>query len=103
MLSQRTVDLIRIGVLTTLVSILTLGFVQDASAQTDLSALAEKFSWREVGPANPGGRITDVEGVESAPHIIYIGTASANQVTFRVTDTSNAPMDSKFSFTAIGY
>ena len=55
---------------------LDLGLAPDASAQTDLASLAEKFTFREVGPANPGGRITDVEGVESAPHIIYIGTAT---------------------------
>ena len=27
------------------------------SAQTDVSALTQGFTWREVGPANPGGRI----------------------------------------------
>jgi len=76
MLFQRTVDPIRIVVVAAFVTIITLGFVQGASAQTDLSALAEKFSWREVGPANPGGRITDVEGVESSPQILYVGTAT---------------------------
>jgi photosystem II stability/assembly factor-like uncharacterized protein len=59
-----------------LTAVLTVGTSSHGSAQVDLSALAEKFSWREVGPANPGGRITDVEGVESAPHILYIGTAT---------------------------
>ncbi|MBU4329455.1 MAG: hypothetical protein KKB53_03015 [Acidobacteria bacterium] len=34
------------------------------------------FSWREIGPANPGGRITDIEGVESDPRIIYVGAAT---------------------------
>ena len=50
--------------------------VSEAGAQALPASLAQEFSWREVGPANPGGRITDVEGVESAPHIIYIGTAT---------------------------
>ncbi|MBU4496282.1 MAG: hypothetical protein KJ874_13420, partial [Acidobacteria bacterium] len=34
------------------------------------------FSWREIGPANPGGRITDIEAVESDPRIIYVGAAT---------------------------
>ncbi len=67
---------IRAGTLVALVSSLLLGSVLDASAQADLSSLAQKFTWREVGPANPGGRITDVEGVESRPQIIYVGTAT---------------------------
>ncbi|MFC1477596.1 hypothetical protein ACFL6L_03910 [candidate division KSB1 bacterium] len=36
----------------------------------------QDFSWREVGPANMGGRITDIEGVESDPKIIYAGAAT---------------------------
>ncbi|MFC1500386.1 WD40/YVTN/BNR-like repeat-containing protein, partial [Candidatus Zixiibacteriota bacterium] len=46
------------------------------SAQIDPEVVAGLFSWREVGPANPGGRITDVEGVESRPSTIYIGAAT---------------------------
>ena len=72
----RTLDLIRPGIFAAFVALMTLGLAPDASAQVDLTALAERFTFREVGPANPGGRITDVEGVESAPHIIYIGTAT---------------------------
>lgn len=34
------------------------------------------FSWREIGPANPGGRITDIEGVESNPFVVYAGAAT---------------------------
>ena len=34
------------------------------------------FVWREIGPANPGGRITDIEGVGSNPSIIYAGAAT---------------------------
>jgi photosystem II stability/assembly factor-like uncharacterized protein len=48
----------------------------EVSAQVDLPSLAREFSWREVGPANPAGRITDIEGVESSPNIIYVGTAT---------------------------
>ncbi|MBN1272292.1 MAG: hypothetical protein JXB26_08480 [Candidatus Aminicenantes bacterium] len=34
------------------------------------------FKWREIGPANCGGRITDIEAVEADPRIIYAGAAT---------------------------
>ena len=76
MRSLKHFDPIRIGTFLVLVALLAFAPVPEAAAQVTLPSLAEEFSWREVGPANPGGRITDVEGVESAPHIIYIGTAT---------------------------
>jgi photosystem II stability/assembly factor-like uncharacterized protein len=46
------------------------------AAQADVSTLTRGFSWREVGPANPAGRIIDVEAVEGSSHIIYAGAAT---------------------------
>jgi photosystem II stability/assembly factor-like uncharacterized protein len=74
--SIRFVGRIRVAIPGLLLVLLFIGAVSEAKAQVDLPALAEQFTWREVGPANPSGRITDVEGVESAPHIIYAGTAT---------------------------
>jgi photosystem II stability/assembly factor-like uncharacterized protein len=76
MLALRKKTLSRAVAVLALLLPMVFGAVQNATAQTDLAAVAEKFNWREVGPANPGGRIIDVEGVESAPHIIYLGTAT---------------------------
>jgi photosystem II stability/assembly factor-like uncharacterized protein len=45
-------------------------------AQTETHDFLKNFTWREIGPANPGGRITDIEGVESNPSIIYVGAAT---------------------------
>ena len=45
-------------------------------AQTEAEKLLSIYSWRNIGPANPGGRISDVEAVESNPKIIYAGAAS---------------------------
>ena len=64
------------GILSVLLALLVLGPTSQAAAQVEAASLAEAFSWREIGPANPGGRITDVEGVESAPQIYYVGTAT---------------------------
>ena len=39
-------------------------------------ALFGHFEWRNIGPANMMGRITDIEGVPGNPNIVYVGTAS---------------------------
>ena len=46
------------------------------AAQTESHDFLKNFTWREIGPANPGGRITDIEGVENNPSIIYAGAAT---------------------------
>ncbi len=40
------------------------------------SATLAGFRWRSVGPANMGGRVTDVEGVPGNPKIFYVATAT---------------------------
>jgi len=39
-------------------------------------ALFMHLEWRNIGPANMVGRITDIEGVTGNPNIVYVGTAS---------------------------
>lgn len=68
---SRNAALLRISAI-----LLVLVTASTALAQIDHTSVAGQFSWREVGPANPGGRITDVEGVESSPNIIYVGAAT---------------------------
>jgi hypothetical protein len=34
------------------------------------------FRWRSIGPANMGGRVTDVEGVPGNPKVFYVATAA---------------------------
>lgn len=36
----------------------------------------ERLQWRSIGPANMGGRTTDVEGVPGNPNLVYVATAS---------------------------
>jgi photosystem II stability/assembly factor-like uncharacterized protein len=63
----------------TAISILILVLILPAvgqTAQKESTDLLKSFTWREIGPANPGGRITDIEGVESNPYIIYAGAAT---------------------------
>jgi len=39
--------------------------------------LFKNLRWRNIGPANMGGRITDVEGVPGNPRTVYVGTATS--------------------------
>ncbi|HEX5735261.1 MAG TPA: hypothetical protein VF131_20700 [Blastocatellia bacterium] len=36
----------------------------------------DRLEWRSIGPANMGGRTSDVEGVPGNPALVYVGTAS---------------------------
>ena len=38
--------------------------------------LLRTFRWRSIGPASMGGRIDDIEGVESNPSTFYVGFAT---------------------------
>ena len=58
-------------------AILILASVASPShAQTDLGAAVSNLTFREIGPAVMGGRISDLAVVESKPQIFYVGTAS---------------------------
>jgi hypothetical protein len=52
------------------------GRVQPASAQS-AEGFINQLEWRNIGPANMGGRINDFAVVESDPNIVFIATASA--------------------------
>ena len=38
--------------------------------------LFKNLAWRNIGPANMMGRVTDIEGVPGSANIVYVGTAS---------------------------
>lgn len=46
-----------------------------ATAPVD-TAVFGRLEWRSIGPANMGGRTTDVEGVPGNPNVVYVATAS---------------------------
>ena len=45
-------------------------------AKSPIEAAFERLEWRSIGPANMGGRTSDVEGVPGDPNIVYAATAS---------------------------
>jgi len=44
-----------------------------AYAQLNGDAIAKLFTWRDIGPVNTNGRVSDIEAVESNPKIIWVG------------------------------
>jgi len=57
--------------------ILTAHCAAAAAAEGPIDAkLLERLEWRSIGPANMGGRTTDVEGVPGNPNLVYVATAS---------------------------
>jgi hypothetical protein len=42
----------------------------------EAASLLDTFRWRAIGPVNLGGRVADIEAVETNPSVIYVGAAS---------------------------
>src|SRR5579862_4195427 len=57
-------------------AILALTATAGAQAPADTASLLKEFVWRPIGPVNMGGRIDDIEAVESDPSTIYVGAAT---------------------------
>jgi len=50
---------------------------QAPAPQTDAAdALLKDLKWRNIGPANMAGRVTDIEAVEANPATVFVGAAS---------------------------
>ena len=65
-----------------LVAVCLLALVANLFAQnggqpkSPLETAFSKLEWRSIGPANMGGRITDVEGVPGDANVVYVASAS---------------------------
>ncbi len=46
------------------------------TAQVSDEALLQVFRWRNIGPANMGGRVSDIEAVEGDFKVVYVAAAS---------------------------
>lgn len=67
---------LRLIMVVNLVLILTAAAVSQPAAEGLDEAIFRNLKWRNIGPANMMGRVTDVEGVPGNPNIVYVGTAS---------------------------
>ena len=49
------------------------GLFTEAVAQK--AELLKNYKWRAIGPANMGGRVTDIDGVPGDPSVFYVSGA----------------------------
>lgn len=63
--------------LLTLILTLLIPEISDLKAQTitSMSKMLENYNWRAIGPANMGGRVTDIDGVPGDPSTFYVSGA----------------------------
>ncbi len=61
----------------TLMLTLIIPEISDLKAQinTSMSKMFENYNWRAIGPANMGGRVTDIDGVPGDPSTFYVSGA----------------------------
>ncbi len=65
-------------------------------------ALLEPLRWREIGPANPGGRVTDIAVVESKPQHFLIAAATGGVWKTTNNATTWTPIFDKYGTASIG-
>jgi photosystem II stability/assembly factor-like uncharacterized protein len=81
MRSRRFLNLCLTVLLTTGLAIQTVQARQESKKNSSFEEsikldLFKNLAWRNIGPANMMGRVTDVEGVPGNANIVYVGTAS---------------------------
>ena len=70
----------------TLMLTLIIPEISDLNAQinTSMSKMLENYNWRAIGPANMGGRVTDIDGVPGDPSTFYV--SGADRSIFKTTN-----------------
>ena len=73
-----------------------------ASAQTFEESLIKDMHWRNVGPANMGGRICDIDAFEDDFRIVLVGSASGGVFKSIDAGTTWTPIFDKYGAASIG-
>ena len=62
-------------ILILLIGTLSPAAVRSSAPDTNEATLLTNLKWRSIGPANMGGRVTDIAGVPGDPFTFYVGGA----------------------------
>ncbi len=66
------------------------------------AALFKDLRWRNIGPANMSGRVTDIEAFESNPAVVYVATASGGVWKSVNAGTTWTPIFTRYTTASIG-
>src|SRR5947207_8153687 len=58
-------------------ALILVSFALVEAQRSNHDVLLKEFVWRSIGPANMGGRVDDIEAVDSNPAVIYVGAATS--------------------------
>src|SRR5688500_7344953 len=83
-----------------LASLLTIA--STAAAQPSDSMLLSGFRWRNLGPSSMGGRVVDIEAVDSAFATVYVASASGGVFKSVNSGTTWTPVVDKYASASIG-
>ena len=78
--------------------IISITFLSILSGQVSL----QNIEWRGIGPANPGGRIVDIEAVEKDFKQVFIATASGGVWKSNNAGTTWEPIFDRYATASIG-
>ena len=76
--------------------------VQAGNAQSAGDVLADGFQWRNIGPANQGGRIVDIEALEGDFAHLWMATGSGGVWRSENAGTSWTPIFEEYETASIG-
>jgi hypothetical protein len=74
----------------------------DAQQPAADAAAIKALQWREIGPANPGGRISAIVGVPGDPRVFYVGAAAGGVFKTTNAGTTFDPIFDQQSVQSIG-
>jgi photosystem II stability/assembly factor-like uncharacterized protein len=73
-----------------------------AGANARIDALFKDLKWRNIGPANMAGRVTDIEALESNPAVVYVAAASGGVWKSVNAGTTWEPIFTNYKTSSIG-
>jgi photosystem II stability/assembly factor-like uncharacterized protein len=73
-----------------------------APAAPPVDALFKDLRWRNIGPANMSGRVSDIEAVEANPAVVYVAAASGGVWKSVNAGTTWDPIFTRYNSASIG-
>jgi len=73
-----------------------------ASEAADVASLLRNFTWRSIGPANMGGRISDIQALDDDYRVVIVASASGGVWKSTNAGTTWTPIFDTYGSASIG-